>query len=125
MLVLVSSVSYSQNNDIVMAEKSLLNHFKSMSEHFEKTNSYSHSLNFVFESSKNCLKERSIRLKSDFSDELVENLIIKNFGADKYNKYKEISKGYHFRVSGLEVLACDAAGLKNTVSILTASYNIK
>ena len=77
------------------------------------TQKYQEQLVYVAKNSEVCYKNRISRvLKEEKPQEHFDKLLIDAVGKDKFNKYKEISFGYHLRVHALESLSCDVGGLK-------------
>ena len=95
--------------------------FKDTIEQSISSRQYQETLAYKHMSAEACFESRAKRLLAkEVSQVEKESLILSQVSLDQLNTYQKLSKGYIYRINGLEMLTCDTAGLK--VAYKTAMY---
>lgn len=112
----VTQFGHSDVNDAATAYVSL---YKETIEQSVSARQFQEALAYKHLSAEACLDSRANRLLAkQVSREEKDALVLSHVPRDKLNQYQQLAKGYVTRISALELLTCDLAGLKlaaNTV----------
>lgn len=117
----MSRVTQYSQAEVDEAASAYVSLFKDTIEQSVSSRQYQETLAYKHMSAEACFESRAKRLLAkQVTQEEKESLILSQVSQDQLNTYQKLSKGYVYRINGLEMLTCDTAGLK--VAYKTAMY---